>query len=125
MMSEICCSESECIDKILSDYNKNVFFKEDYYFWANQQYQRLTKLLHNPKNFQIVQKALNFVTYLNGLSQVDMRVKNEKSWDHLSEKEVDTIKIDLVKEFDPVGQEKRKIISELKELKCISRCVNL
>jgi len=80
-MSLIVCSESECIDKILEDYNENVLskkrtskdrtLKEDYYVWANQKYQALVKMLSNQKNSQLVYKALNFITYLDSSNEMD------------------------------------------------------
>lgn len=119
-MSLIVCSESECIDKILEDYNENVLskkrtskdrtLKEDYYLWANQKYQALVKMLSNHKNSQLVYKALNFITYLDLYSIPNQKIKREVRWDEFFDWERRDMKESLKQEFDPVGQEKRKIV---------------
>lgn len=76
-MSLITCSESECIGKILTDYNENVSSRKDYYIWATKKYQDLTRRLNNPENSQLVYKALNFITYLDSVSIADKRLKHE------------------------------------------------
>lgn len=121
-MSLIPCSESECIDKILTDYNENVvskkdWTKKDYYLWANQKYQDLTRKLSNPKNSQLVYKALNFIMYLDSCSIADKRLKSESQWDDFFEWERVDIKKSLREEFDPVGKEKKIMTVKFNELK--------
>ena len=110
------CSESECIDKILTDYNQNVTSRDDYYLWANQKYQNLTKLLSNQKNSQLVYKALNFITYLDSCSIADKRLKKELQWGEFFEWDRDDIKKSLKEEFDPVGEECVSIKTKLLEI---------
>ena len=108
-MSLLMCSESECIDKILTDYNENVTSRKDYYIWANKKYQALTKLLNNQKNSQLVYKAFNFITYLDSVSIADKRLKHEVRWSNFFEWDRDEIKKSLIEEFDPDGKEKKLI----------------
>jgi len=112
-MSLIVCKESECIDKILADYEEHVFSREDYYFWANQKYQDLIKLLKNQKNSQLVYKALNFVTYLDSVSLADKKIKNELQWTEFFEWDRIDIKKSLKEEFDPEGKEGKSILCKL------------
>ena len=108
-MSVIMLEESECIDKILVDFNEHVSSKEDYYFWANQKYQSLMGLLKNPKNSQVAYKALNFITYLDPQSGVDKTPKNEKRWDQFFDWDREEIKQSLKQEFDPEGFGRKQI----------------
>lgn len=117
-MSLITCTESECIDKILTDYEEKVASRDDYYFWANRKYQTLMKLLTNPRNSQLVYKALNFITYLDSVSLVDKKLKKELQWEEFFEWDREDFKKSLKEEFDPVGQERRKIGTGLKVIKC-------
>ena len=116
-MSLITCTESECIDKILTDYNENVVSRKDYYFWANQKYQHLTSMLKNPENSRIVYKALNFVTYLSLESEATKRFKNEKNWNDFSDYNREAIRRNMIKEFDPERKEKKSINRQLLEIK--------
>ncbi len=115
-MSLIMCSESECIDKILDDYNKKVTSRKDYYLWANEKYKHLTKRLGNPENSQLVYKALNFITYLDSVSIADKRLKHEVWWSKFSKWDQIDIKKSLREEFDPEGKESRNIKSQLLEI---------
>lgn len=112
-MSVISCTESEYLDEILDDYNKKVTSRKEYYFWANQKYQWLTSLLKNPKNSQIVYKALNFITYLDSQSGVDKKLKDEKRWNEFFDWERIAMKDILIEEFDPIEEEKKLIIKKL------------
>ena len=115
-MSLIMCSESECIDKILTDYNQNVTSRDDYYLWATKKYQNLTKLLSNQKNSQLVYRALNFITYLDSCSIADKRLKKELQWDEFFEWDRDDMKRSLKEEFDPEGKEKKLIAMKFEKL---------
>jgi len=114
-MSLIPCTESECIDKILTDYNQKVTSRKDYYLWANEKYQKLIKL-KNQDNFGLVQKAFNFVTYLDSVSIADRELENEENWDGLSEGNRYDIKKSLIEEFDPEGKERKSIKQQLVEM---------
>lgn len=70
----------------------------------------MVKLLSNQKNSQLVYKALNFITYLDLCSIPDQKIKNEVQWNEFFEWERRDMKESLKKEFDLVGQEKRKIV---------------
>lgn len=61
----------------------------------------------NPK---LVFKALNFITYLDSYSIADQKIKREVRWDEFFDWERRDMKESLRKEFDPVGQKKRKIV---------------
>lgn len=105
--------ESKCFEKILTDYSKNVSSKENYYFWANEKYQSLTKLLNNPKNSQLVYKALNLVMYLDPVSLADKKLRQEVQWDDFFEWDRKDIKESMLEEFDPEGTEKKWVTYEL------------
>ncbi len=120
-MSQILCSESECIDKILEDYEENVTSRKDYYLWANKKYQDLTKRLSNPKNSQLVYKALNFITYLDSVSIADKKLKHEVRWSKFFKWDQDDIKKSLKEEFDPEGKEQVSIATQLLEIGRVKR----
>lgn len=118
-MRLIICSESQCLDRIFSDYSKNVSSRKEYDIWANHKYQTLIKFSKNPENSQIVASAMNFVTCLYSVSVADNRLKSEIIKEGKSEVNTDILKIRLLREFDPVGQERGKIATELKEAKSV------
>lgn len=132
-MSLLALKQSECIEKILDDYNENVSSEEkvviiegeeyreevvsekDYCLWSSMKYIELTKLSKNSKNSkdsEFVDKALNFVMYLDPVSLVDKRLKSETQWDEFKEWDRRDIKRSMIEEFDPEGREKKRIISE-------------
>jgi hypothetical protein len=112
-MSLLMLEESECIEKILTDYNKNVLVRENYYLWANKKHQDLTDLLKNPKNAQLVYKAVSFVMYLDPVSLADKKLKDETQWGDFSEWDRRNIRESMIEEFDSEGKEKEWVLSEL------------
>lgn len=116
-MSLIMCTESECIDKILEDYEKNVTSRKDYNIWATNKYLTVTKFFKNSKNSQLVYKAMNFISYLDPVSIADTGLRSEKNWDELFVWDRDDIKITLREEFDSEGKEYISIKSQLLEIK--------
>ncbi len=102
-------AESEIIDKILEDYEENVTSRQDYNIWASKKYLTVTKLLKNPKNSQLVYKAMNFISFLDPVSIADKGLKSEKNWDEFFVWDRDDIKKSLKEEFDPEGKEQISI----------------
>jgi len=115
------CTESECIDKILEDYEENATSRKDYNIWASKKYLTVTKLLKNPENSQLVYRAMNFISYLDPISVADKGLKIEKNWNELFVWDKDDIKKSLKEEFDPEGKEQISIKSQLLEIESAKR----
>lgn len=73
--------------------------------------------MRNPKNSQLVYKALNFITYLDSLSRADKKLKDESQWNDFFEWDRIDIKKSLKEEFDPEGKEQESIKNQLLEIK--------